>query len=762
MIIRRPSARAGGRRSGFRSYGPAPGSGGRKVGHPELDQRRAGMPPLGEVWFWWKTNFPDWRGSVLSGSPEVFEEIPNPGTLGGLCTAGAGSRPTVAPMQVEDRTERVALFDGTNDLHDHNGALADWKPPHQACTVLAAIRPADIATRYWFSTTDAAGANTGLALYTINTRQEIRVCNGSGAYMVNANTGNGSIPTDEVSIVCFRLDATNGYDCRVNGTSLASGALVGAPAAGNPSYVGRVGSGAALAPFLGNLCEILIWPWWWTNADVALVETYLAAEWQDQEVPLDLGADIWFSHRLGLTLDAANPQAGDQVAGWADQSGKAHDATQAVDAKQFTVSTVADADGNLGLTADGTADCMILSAGAGWNPAVSHSFGCVVDIDSPAGADDYLLDAQTGRLAWGATGQPPGSAGHFDGAAWQNPASAIGGPQVQLYCLDSAGGGAGNFYRGGAFAGACAYPNLRALGGSVAICSRFTQDARFFDGTIYDFTHYPRVLTPANIWAENERLYSEFPSRFTNKDYPNSDTSALVVPGTIGGAANETFIDFRQAISLTMAANRISQADDLSAEVASGAQQNATQGVGANQPLWVADPDGSGIPAALFDRTRPDYLVTAINPSAWAEITILLWHEFNPAAFVRTLAGCWSAPVGCFLQIGINNAVHVGWGGTSPIDPVPLTVNGWYFSALTVGGGFVRLYNDRTGVLALRASAAIGAAPPALPLYIGALNNLGAPLSLYPYDGHISLVRVEPRAFTFAELDRVRALTFRS
>jgi len=260
---------------------------------------------------------------------------------------------------------------------------------------------------------------------------------------------------------------------------------------------------------------------------------HIGATEHERDIPVELGFDWWISDR-GLTVDSGNAEPGDQISNWADQGGSAHDAPQATDAKQPTV-VGPDADGNYGLSFDGTADCLQpVSAGAGWGASTSHTFYGVIDSDDAAGTFTYLLDSLDGadRLALAALTNTAGKVGVLSidvGTTWYSLGDAVVGPQILDVVIDDAGNRM-SMRRAGVFVGEAAYANSVAFGAATALGAKYDASSGFFDGTIYDLGRLPAVATDAERWELYEYLYDRYPSRWEHAAL-SVPVAGLVVPG---------------------------------------------------------------------------------------------------------------------------------------------------------------------------------------------------------------------------------------
>ena len=428
---------------------------------------------IDDLELWWEADFTEDQGvETETSSPEVFTTIPNRGRYGGTFGSTGTARPTVANIEAGGRVRATALFDDTDDYHDSSLAAAAWVQAHQEWTWVVVCRPSD--NGYLISTCANDPTEIGFLLNAqpSTTDLDFNLGDGTGAWNVDISTPAASLPINEMSIIVLSYSQVAGYDMRMNGVSVASGALGGAPDPGTPQATLRIGSAVAGGEYGGQIPLILGYSRVLTDDEITRLENHCANKYQNQAVPLDYAPTFWFRGDLGVERQYSETG----VAIWRDLSGNAHDASQTSTDNQLThILPDTDFDNTASLEGDGTSDSMGLSAGAGWPAGTDHSLLAVIDQDDAAGTADYLLDFQTGRIVFELLSASfAGRVGIFEGAAARNIGDAVAGPQaLEWHCDDT--GNAVEVYRAGVFVGTAAYNSAIAPGGDTSLFSRNTR-----------------------------------------------------------------------------------------------------------------------------------------------------------------------------------------------------------------------------------------------------------------------------------------------
>lgn len=691
---------------------------------------------------WWEPGTTISQGTVMAGTPSVFTTLPNLGNYGGTFDAAGGVRPTVAYLEAGGISRRVALFDDSDDYHESNLAASAWAQAHQAWTWIIALRPSAAGR---VISTCATSSETGAIVQVapVTGTATLYVADGGAPYIANITTPNDSVPQYEVSILTITYSQAAGAKIRVNGTEQASDTM-GAPSVGAPTGTLHLGSDTALGnPLGGQLALVLGYSRVLTASEIATLEAHYAVKYQGQNALMDLTPTFYFDGGLGVKLDPDNAEAGDQVLVHADQSGFAHDASQSTDNQQLTFDRIDTTFGSeSSLEGDGTADCMALSAGAGWPAAAatSHLVIWVGEQQNVGTQLEYLVDFQTGLLVF-ANDTATGLMRIYDGVAWRNVGHSVEGAQDIEFMLDSVGG-TSEAYRAGVFLGSSVYA-AQTIGGDVVIFANDTQLNRFVNGKYSILLEKSDATLPTSYDLYLARVYraNRFPTLW-------ADSLPLLSPGA------QVWYNPTDVNNVTKdGADRVSQVDDTHATVLSGAQLHATQGVGADQPLWVADA-GDGVPALRFDASNTEKLDTALVANATAG-TIIGWAKTSSFASYRIFLGASTGAA--FLQVYADissGEIKGSCGNAAIVTGITPTLDTWVQWALTWDSGtYVWYVNGSTG------TGAYGGALPTHTLAIGSRNDSGSYTRFH--DGDLGQLEVADRAFTATEITTWFASTAR-
>jgi len=471
---------------------------------------------------WWETGVLTERLQpgldITAGTPDVFTAIPNIGGYGGTFGSAGAARPPVARLECGGATKRVAAFDGTADIHTSSHAAATWAASHQVWTWEVELRPA--GSGFVFSTATGAAGSRGVALEydAANERVIVTVSNGT-ALCVNVTTANDSVPLGEVSVIVISYSDAAGYDVRIDGASVASGALANATDSGDPAATLQIGCDSAGANFFAGQVMLLLGYSRVLVAEILRLEAY-ASKYQGQSELTKLAPTLFYDPSVtgSFVIDHGNAEAGDQLEEIYDIGGNAHESVQATDAKQGTATTL---DGNVAVEVDGVADCYAVGGGIGWPAGTSHTHIQVCNPDVTAGSR-AVFDAQSGRLLMYAARN--GAISVFDGAYRDIAAAAATGDQVLE--LHYTAGGNLEAYRQGVYLGAVAVGAGVSLGGNAGLFSQYGLASNFFDGKSALAWHRDSLLTGVDLY----RARAEIAGRFSTV-WP---WSPLVVPDASG------------------------------------------------------------------------------------------------------------------------------------------------------------------------------------------------------------------------------------
>lgn len=96
---------------------------------------------------------------------------------------------------------------------------------------------------------------------------------------VETPVASAPVPSSGFAVVAVRYsDATGTYSARLNGTGVAGGAYA-TNTAGNSQSILGAGSLTGTYPLLGSMAEVIHYPSYLSDVDVARVESYLMTKW---------------------------------------------------------------------------------------------------------------------------------------------------------------------------------------------------------------------------------------------------------------------------------------------------------------------------------------------------------------------------------------------------------------------------------------------------------------------------------------------------
>jgi hypothetical protein len=173
-------------------------------------------------------------------------------------------------------TEYGLLLDGIlTSLFSDQGA-SYWTFLQQEATVVLKIRPAVAGWLFDNASLDPAVNGAGLA-WTAAGAFDLRIMNGTGVHVVSFVTA-PVLPADTWGVVSVRWSLANGFDIRLNGVSVGSGVMVGAPTMTSPINSLRIGGTAVSGNFYGgSIRGISFHQKYYDNATVARLEAMMAA-----------------------------------------------------------------------------------------------------------------------------------------------------------------------------------------------------------------------------------------------------------------------------------------------------------------------------------------------------------------------------------------------------------------------------------------------------------------------------------------------------
>lgn len=226
---------------------------------------------------WYAVDFPD--DIIETGPPESFEQLTDHGSLGGDQVQGSVAN---QPLRVTTNGRLAAQFDNVNDVFSSSIASSNYRFLHDGtgATIFATVRVnASGSASDILNTLGAANANdTGFRLSHAGAIDGWRalVANSSGTFVINSSVNN-TLPSDGLAhTLVMRWDSAGGFDVRVDGASVDSGAIVGAAAAGDPTGTllmgARVGGGFV---WDGDLLEAGAYAGLLDLATTQQLETYL-------------------------------------------------------------------------------------------------------------------------------------------------------------------------------------------------------------------------------------------------------------------------------------------------------------------------------------------------------------------------------------------------------------------------------------------------------------------------------------------------------
>lgn len=226
-----------------------------------------------ELRFWHAVDFPD---DLFDVTP-AFSQLTDHGSLGGNLVQGTASQ---RPLRTTFRGRLAAQYDSANDALISDIASSNYRFLHDGTgTTLFVNLQINPSNRTVLDTLGNNANNTGVDIVRVGTNTlRFRVGNSSGTFVINVTPPNGSFPAFDGRSRTFlvRWD-TSGYDIRIDGASVSSGAIVGVPDVGDPQgtfHLGvRVTGGAVLD---GRMREVGAYAGLLTDEATERLEKYLS------------------------------------------------------------------------------------------------------------------------------------------------------------------------------------------------------------------------------------------------------------------------------------------------------------------------------------------------------------------------------------------------------------------------------------------------------------------------------------------------------
>lgn len=177
-------------------------------------------------------------------------------------------------------------WDGSNDRLTSNDLSSDWIYLHDGSGMTLMWIMRLISDGTILDTLLLLNSRIGIeTTWDIGTKRiRFLVGNGSGTYLVDQHTAVGSLPDNLNHILTIRLGTgeTSEFDIRINGASVASGSLTGAPSVASPTGTLTLGNFTGVgggSPFGGKLPAVLSWSKYLSDAMVLEGETLLSEEY---------------------------------------------------------------------------------------------------------------------------------------------------------------------------------------------------------------------------------------------------------------------------------------------------------------------------------------------------------------------------------------------------------------------------------------------------------------------------------------------------
>jgi hypothetical protein len=232
--------------------------------------------------------------TAIAHSQGAISSWPNSGSLAGAFTQSSASAKPFLDFKLNVPT---VVYDGAADYLIGPSTSAEWRFLHDGvmsgsqylgATVVFAFRPSlessGVDTVLDTSGDSASARGLNIKYDSGVGALSVRVSNGTGTYLVNTQTANGSVPMATTSIVSLRLqDGTaKEYSIRVDQSEVSSGLYTGSPSTGTPAGVLHLGSlvGGGGTLFQGQILAILGYEGYKTDGEVKLLEAYLAKKWK--------------------------------------------------------------------------------------------------------------------------------------------------------------------------------------------------------------------------------------------------------------------------------------------------------------------------------------------------------------------------------------------------------------------------------------------------------------------------------------------------
>jgi len=218
-----------------------------------------------------------------SPSPDLYESIPNRGSLNGALEASGAARPQLGSLN-----SRAAVdLDGANHYLVASVSKTALRPLHNGCgTIYCVVRPQSVTGFQHILDTLRADApsRTGLLLRLTGSSVQAVIGNGGGAFPINAQTvSNVAIigATHLIKVVFDYGGAGNEAEVFVDGISRKTASFASAPSLGDPTYDLHVGCRAAdlLNKAQIDCGELIVYDSVVPGADDALVEGWLQERW---------------------------------------------------------------------------------------------------------------------------------------------------------------------------------------------------------------------------------------------------------------------------------------------------------------------------------------------------------------------------------------------------------------------------------------------------------------------------------------------------
>ena len=204
--------------------------------------------------------------------------------------------------------------------------------------------------------------------------------------------------------------------------------------------------------------------------------------------PADITTALWLDAADASTIT----ESGGLVSQWDDKSGNGNDVTQGNSAKQPTYNATG-FNGFPTIEFDGSAD--VLNGTASGTSATAWTWFCVINDQTGAGDNIFLLDIETGRLNFLADGRPSTGPAFYDTGTYYNSNSDVAGlQQIAMEADDN-----GRIFRDGSVIYSPTYTySDTGYAGLIGVGGRYSGTSSFYTGAISEMILVPTKLSDAD------------------------------------------------------------------------------------------------------------------------------------------------------------------------------------------------------------------------------------------------------------------------